>query len=349
MKRIAQLCILAFFIITSFSVAKKESVTIYGIKISASDVGAQKTFSGVSKLYETRLLSPLEEYSTADFFYKLGTYRNDYQYSETLDLFNLSLENRSYPFLDSIDFDFYQSRGFDIIEQKNPAIVEEAKYVDLKKRINETKEIKERKKILFEDQYRYFRNLLLASRYDITSKKFTITKEKVSKTTAELKAKLDTIIINSNLQASANIRAYLSRLADETVKIEGIYWLGQLHPNYIAKISYYMRTTAASIKYSGDQFGNTLKDYVTNGKAAANTGLAAIQIAGYVDKTRIKVDSISSELQAKSNIPADKATSIATQVNFEFTRSETLTLHKMFNSVFVIRYFTSKIIDELPQ
>jgi hypothetical protein len=329
---------------------QKEKVTIYDITFSAKEITGQKKFVSTSDYYRTKLLSPLIEKNENEYLYDLGSYRNDYTNMETLDLFNLSLQKRDYPFLDSIDFDYYQNLGFDLVAKRTPGIEEDQKFKTLQSRLDTAQSIKLKKQILFDPQYTLLRNQLILSRYDVITKSFTVDKKKVSKVTAELKAQLDTILIDNNLQGNANLRAYLSRLADEAVNIVGYYYDARLNPGYVSKIKYYVETTP-SIKLGDDQFAHFLRDYLINTKAAANSGLVALQLDGTLNKTKIRIDSIASDLQSKFQIPAEKAATIAMSINFTFSKNETVTLKNKFNSVFILRYFTSKLIDgiESPQ
>jgi hypothetical protein len=174
----------------------------------------------------------------------------------------------------------------------------------------------------------------------------TIDKKKVSKATAELKAQLDTIKISTNAEVSAKVRAYISRLADESTNITGFYIIAQLHPGYVDKINYYISNTP-QINIGGDQFAYNLKQYVASKTAAANTSLAAIQLNGTFNKTKISVDSISADLSGKFEIPSADAIRIAASVNFTFTRNETTAFKNKFNNVFILRYFTSKLVDKV--
>ncbi|HRE96064.1 MAG TPA: hypothetical protein PK637_04815, partial [Flavobacteriales bacterium] len=94
-------------------------------------------------------------------------------------------------------------------------------------------------------------------------------------------------------------------------------------------------------------FAYFLKEYINSSTAAANTGLVAIQLTGTYDKSKVSIDSISTDLQTKFNVPADKAIKVAASVSVTFTRLETITFRNQFSSTYVIRYFTSKIFDDL--
>lgn len=323
-----------------------ESVTVYGIKFKAKEVTGQSKFNSTSDFYRTKILEPLYETNNNEYLNRLGTYRNSVATTEANDLFNLSLQDNIYPFLDKIDFDFYKSKGFDKVIKEVPGIENDEVFKNLRFRLDTAKSLVDKKNILFESKYLVIRNQLVLSRYDVIVKTFSVDKKKVSKATAEFKAQLDTIVINNNLEGSANIRAYLNRLADEAVIIKGFYYDARLDPTYIGTIKFYLKNTP-QIDIGNDKFAFYLKEYINSQTAAANTGLVAIQLAGTYDKSKVSIDSISTDLQTKFNIPADKAAKVAASISFTFSKSETTTFKNQFSSIFVLRYFTSKIFDDL--
>ena len=323
-----------------------ESITAYGIKFTAKEVTGQSKFNTSADLFRTKILDPLYETTNKEYLNRLGTYRVTIGSIEPNDLFNMSLHNNIYPFLDTIDFDFYKSKGIDKVIKAVPGIENDETFKNLKFRLDTAKTTAEKKKILFEKQYLVIRNQLILSRYDVIEKPFSVDKKKVTKATAELKAQLDTIVINNNIEASANVRAYLSRLADEAVIIKGFYYDARLDPSYIGTIKFYVKNTT-QINVGNDKFAYFLKEYINSSTAAANTGLVAIQLTGTYDKSKVSIDSISTDLQTKFNVPADKAIKVAASVSVTFTRLETITFRNQFSSTYVIRYFTSKIFDDL--
>ena len=324
-----------------------EKVTIFGIDFKAKEVTGQKKFLGNADYYRTKILNPLITKKNDDYYYSLGSYRRNKETMETLDLFNMSLQNNDFPFLDSIDFDYYKSLGFAEVERNVPTLLSDPDYLKFKSFLVDSTNltIKEKKRILFSTKDLY-RNQLLLSRYEIFSNPFSIDKKKVTKATAELKAQLDTITISTNAEVSAKVRAYLSRLADESTNLIGYYVDARLHPGYIDKINFYINNTP-KISIGNDQFAFNLKNYVSSDNAAANTSLVAIQLNGSFNKTRVSVDSISADLSGQFQISAVEAKKIAASVNFTFTRNETTTFKNKFNNIFIIRYFTSSIIDEV--
>lgn len=341
------LIVTIFLASTTFAQINLENVKIFGVKFKAKEVCGQGRFVGAPDYYRTRILNPLISKRNSDYYYSLGSYRKNKNTMETLDLFNLSIQNNNYPFLDSIDFDYYKSYGLTVVEQNNPEILTEQDYLRLKSFLvnSDHWSIKQLKGFLFNSNEKY-KNLILMSRYEVITTEFTIDKKKITQTTAELKAQLDTITISTNVELSAKVRAYLSRLADESTNLKGYYIDTRLHPAYIDKINFYIRNTP-QISIGNDQFAFNLKNYVQSDNAAANTSLVAIQLEGSYNKTKVSIDAVSADLSSQFEIPAADAIRIAASVNVTFTRDEIVTFKNKFNHTFIIRYFTSSIIDEV--
>jgi hypothetical protein len=289
------------------------------------------------------MIKPYNEYAD-----DLGSYRSNWQRGETLNLFNLSLDAHHYNFLDSIDFDYYEGFGFTQLEKDNPEIETDKNYKKFKSEILSSKSIKDKKSILLHDDYKFLRRLLIATRVRVVSSDFKINKERISEATAELKAELANLTVNTNIEGAANLRAYISRMADERIILEGRYYLASLRNEYLSKIRHFVINTDSSKKYSTDQFGQALYHYLSTRGAAANTGLAAIQITGSIDRERVKIDTITTELQSKFKLPPTEATRLAASIKATFDRNETTSLKSKFNNVFILRYFTSETIDQLP-
>jgi hypothetical protein len=128
-----------------------EKVTIYGIDFKAKEVTGQSKFTGVSDVYRTKLLNPFIIADYSQYLYSLGSYRTSKDVMEAQDLFNMSLQNNDYPFLDIIDFDFYKSLGFALVESKMPSLLNDLDYLKLRSYLSDSTQlsIKEKKRILF--------------------------------------------------------------------------------------------------------------------------------------------------------------------------------------------------------
>lgn len=347
MKKNNLLLLCIFLTIIAHAQINLEKVKIHDLKFKAKEVCGQSRFFGAPDYYRTDILNPLITKRNSDYYYSLGSYRRHQNRMETLDLFNLSLQNNDYPFLDSIDFEYYRSYGINSVEQINPEFLSEPDYVKLKSYLVDSMHlsIHERKRILFSSKEKY-RVPILMSRYEIITNEFTIDKKKVTQATAELRAQLDTITISSNAELSAKVHAYFMQLADESINVKGYYIDCRLHAAYIDKINFYIRNTP-KIHIGNDQFAFNLKNYIMSEDAAANTSLVAIQLDGSYNKTKVNVDAISADLSSKFQIPVDDAVRIAASVNASFTKTETVTFKNKFNNTFIIRYFTSSIIDDI--
>lgn len=341
------LLLLAFFICQiSFAQLFSEKVTIHGVEFKAVDVVGQKIFTGPPDYYRTKLLNPLITKRSDDYYIDLGSFRRNPNVMETRALFNLSLQNKSFPLLDSIDFDYYVSYGFGEVEKSIPKILEDTTYLRFKSYIVDSSiPIKKKKQYLFSAAPLY-RNLLIMSRYEIFRSDFVVDKKKISKITADLRAQLDTIKISSDAEVSAKARAYFSQLADQYTNVTGYYVDARLHPFYINKISYYLSNTPEII-IENNEFSNNLQSFILSKTAAFNTSLAAIQLNGTFNASYINIDSLSSDLSGKYNIPATDAIKIAASAKLTFTKNEETTFKSKFNNLFIIRYFTDSEIDDI--
>lgn len=110
----------------------QERVKIFNIKFNAVEVTGQNRFSNGTQWYQTAIPSQLSSQKNDEYFYSLGSFRPDFKKTETLDLFNLSLQNSSFPFLDAIDFDYYKSYGIGAVESNHPEVIDDVKYLKLK-------------------------------------------------------------------------------------------------------------------------------------------------------------------------------------------------------------------------
>lgn len=335
------------FVLLSHELFSQESVKIHNIKFRADEVTGQNKFLNGTQFYYTAIPNQLVSQRNDEYFYTLGSFRPNYKKNETLDLFNLSLQNDNFPILDAIDFRFYKSLGLSLVESNHPEIISNPKYQVLKAYIIDSVNVSlsEKKRILFASP-KAVKDLVLLSRYEIISNPFTVDKKKISQITANLVAQLDTIKVSTNAEVQAKVKVYLSSLSDEATTVEGYYIDARLHGGYISMIDDYLRNISSK-QLGLDQFANRLKIYIASKNAAANTALVAIRLEGSYNKTKISARSISADLSGKLSIPEADALKIAARVNVAFTNSEEMTFKSKFNNTFVIRYFTSSIIDEI--
>jgi hypothetical protein len=349
-------CIFIAVLFPSFLIAqlfsRAESVKIYGLVIKASEVGTgTNKFSGTGEsFYGTKDLLDVVK-ASGNYLTDMGTYRINYQnYKEgTHPLFNLSYDRNNFPLLDTIDMDFYRTDGIPKLLRRNPKLKNDPTFNELKSAIIDSLSwsTKQKKDFLFKSDYDSIREQLIETRIDTSANHtFTIDKKKVSVSTIKLKATLDTIVINNGISGKAGLFAYIHNLADENVKVLGKYYNPQFDANYIAKIQYFLQTID-TYNTRLDQFAYWLKIYINSDFAAANTELVGIQLTGTYDKTKVNADSISLDLSTKFEIPKVQADKIAVSLTFAFSKNETTTVSSNFNAVYILRYYTSKSIDEL--
>jgi hypothetical protein len=322
----------------------EERFRVYDITFKAKEITGQRQFNSSSAFYKTKILKPLLETKDDEFLNKLGTYYDEGT-KEILDLFNLSLQNDEHPILDSIDFAFYKSKGFEKLIGSNLNLLHDNDFIEFKNKIDSAKTIASRKKILFDEKYLRFRRPLIYTRYSIIEKPFKVTQKKSSKTAINIKAQLDTILRQNGLRADANLRIYLSNVIDDIVDIDGTYFDARLDNSYVSTIKYYISNTPKSRLKDSDKFSFYLKKYIESKTAVANTGLVAILLKGTTNEMKNLSDSISFNLENRFSIQKEKTSNIL--LNLEHAISTNVDFSNTFDSTFIIRYFTLKIIDEL--
>ncbi|MBL0742097.1 hypothetical protein [Chryseolinea lacunae] len=345
----AFLVVLSLFTITNLQAQLfgGEKVYVFGIRYRAKEVTGQKRFEANSYLYKTSILNPLHAKVRNEVYYSIGSYRLNQNTYQALDLFNLSFQRNDYPLLDLIDFDYYRSVGLPNLERQDPSILDDVNYLKIKHYLQDSTHltVKSRKAILFTFPVALTDKIIL-TRYEVITNHFNIDKTKMTKTTAELRAQLDTINLNLSTAVAAKVRAYLSHLADQATVMQGDYLDIRLHPSYVAKIDYYINKSLR-VDAGNDQFAANLKSYIASDEAAFNDELVAIQLKGSFKKTTISIDSIAADLSAKFQLSGDAIKKISAAVNFTFTRNEKIIFSNEFNNAWVIRYFTSELMDKL--
>lgn len=332
-----------------------ESVKVFDIKFKAKEVNGQPKFLGSEDQYHSEIRKPLIEKGEFDFLNNVGTYRINIITSETRNLFDLSTLNSHFEHLDQIDLEFYENRGFDKMIDRKSDLLKNKLFVEYKNRIISETELSKKKDIVFEDKYRELRKMLIASRYEINLKPFNLSKKTITKFTAELKAKVDDIVIQNNIIAKGDLRAYLRRLADESITLTGVYYNISLDNSYVGMINDYIENNIKVIrkdsKKSGSvfRFAKNLIKVISNKNYVITSSLVAIQLKGNVDKSKVSIDIVSSDLQSKFNIPAAKAKEISASIKVTFEQHQQTRFKSDFNSVFIVRYFSSDEFNELKE
>ena len=332
-----------------------EKIEVFDVKFNAKEVNGQKRFSGVEADYYSEIRKPLIEKKESEYLNNVGTYRENVVTSEVRNLLDLAALNRYFKHLSTIDFEFYESKGFDKVITEFPKLQDDKLFIELIDKIRAESDVKKKKDILFNPKYRELRLKVIASRYEQNSKPFSLDRKKVSKFTAKLKAKIDTILINNNITASGDVRAYLSKLADETTTITGIYHNVSLDNDYVGIFKDYVTDNIDAIRNDATKRGSeyrfvkNLLAYMKQTNSVINSSFVAIQLKGKIDKTKINITNISADLQTKFNIPAEKAASVSASVKVTFEQHETIEFKNEFSSVFIIRYFSSSELNEIKK
>lgn len=326
-----------------------EEIEIYGLELTAKEITGQNRFGTSSDFYRTEIFKPLISKSKSEFLNTLGSFRPHYQETEILQLFNLSSNNGYYKLLDSIDFFYYETIGFNTVRQRHPSLASTPLFVEFVNAVtskNPRLTVEEKKALLFSNKYDQIRDAIIQSRFDIIPTTFNAGRKKVTRSTADLKQKLDEIVISSGVTFSNELQAYLYNLADDQIVIEGTYYEARLSDEYISKINYFL-STIKSVEIGDDQFAFYLKRYLESDDAAVNTGLCAVFVSGKYDRSKVSKESIAATLSTKFNIPATEAANLSLSLSIEYSKDETSNINTQFSSAFIIRYLTSKVIDEV--
>ena len=180
-----------------------------------------------------------------------------------------------------------------------------------------------------------------------------MSKKKISKFTAELKTKVDSILIQKQLSANNRLRLYLESIADRSTEMEGIYHIVSLRNGYEDFCIDHIERNLNFIKH-GNPYGGTewrfikaMKEYLDNPSFAINSSLVAIQLKGKINKTKINEVQITNDLVAKFNLGQEIAREISSNVKISFEKHETVTFKNDFQTVLLIRYFSSNKFKRL--
>ena len=124
---------LFLLLFTTYSQAQlfSEKVKIFDVKFSAKEVNAQKRFAGVENDFYSKIRKPLIEKDENEYLNNVGTYRSNVVTSEVRNLLDLSALNQNFKHLDKIDFEFYESKGFDKVLTKYPELRNDSLFNEL--------------------------------------------------------------------------------------------------------------------------------------------------------------------------------------------------------------------------
>jgi len=315
----------------------EEKIKIFDVYFYASEITGQKKFSKEFNFHSTEIPNELPVRKLPDFLNEVGTFRkDDINFDYINSLFNLSSQRLSLPYLDSINFDYYENVGIPKLKNSKsyaPLIMDE-----VANKLSMLKDNIHKKKYLFEELDNQLRESIIATRFDTIVTTFKISQEKVTQLTAELKNQLDTIKLG-DIKAKAEIRNYLQKLADEQVKISGEYYIARLTPEYEDKISFYLKSYCDK-KLTKDQFNVQLKEYMDN-RFKLNSGLIGIRLNGSVDLNKNSISDITATLEADYSLTKDQANRITSSVQLIFKKETTNRFWSKFNQLHILRYYTT--------
>lgn len=360
------LCVL---LISNIFGQRREYFRIFGVKIRAKDIVGIKKFNDIGIKYPSKVIKELTEDSST-YLWRLGSFMldyKDYRYG-TLDLFNLSYENHGggYPLLDSIDFTYYREWGFQILENKNPTILNDTLYRAFKDSISSANILlARRRQILWSDQYKYFRERLLLTRFFTNTQIIALNKKIIRKLSASLNANAKTNIsdllrlssslidtVTNKKVDSIQLGIFFNRAFNRSLTLNGNYITVVFQNEYLNKLSSIISQVSKTdaIATTNNEFNRNLLTYMTgqdNGKYASNSALFAFKFTGSADRTITSRDSIQSILSAFFHIGAKQAAAITATANFMFSRETTETLQNQFSKVWIIKLGSDEKFEKL--
>ena len=359
------LVLFPLFILLSCS-QRNQRFRIFGTSLRAVDITGSKEFSGLGLRYYTTIISDLTD-DTTSYMWRLGSVRlNVKDYTQgTMSLFDLSTANHTggYPMLDKIDMTFYQERGFQLLESKDPSLMTKTEYVTFKKNIcNESVSPSSRRQYMWQDANREYRERLLLTRYFVNIQPISLEQKLVKKVVKDISAGLKSDVnslmgIAHALKDSASqqpvdtlgLRFYFLKNVDRTLSLKGNYITVVFQDQYAKRVKYELSRTPASDQMiaADNEFNNNLKGYMAADTVALNSALFAFKLSGGLDRTIISVDSIKSDLKTLFNIGSKQAASLALTASFMFSKRIEETFKNQFAKVWVFKFGTDALMDEL--
>jgi hypothetical protein len=371
MKKSHLLSILFLFLVTLLQAQnKRESFRIFGIKVKAKDITGIRNFNEMGLKRFTYVINGLTE-DSASYLWRLGSVRLNYDdYTDgTFDLFNLSGANHTggFPLLDSIDFTYYREWGFQILENRNPGIFADSRYGRFKESIsNPRAPLNERRRILWDDSYKDFREKLLLSRVFVNTQVVALNKKIVRKFSANIQATLKSNLIDLMKVAasvtdtvshqkvdSLKLAVFFSRSFERTVDLHGSYITAVLQNEYLNKLSTIVAGIDGSTAIADptlDEFNFYLLDYMQGPKSneyATNSALIAFKFTGTLNKAITNKDSLAVTLSALFNIGSQQAAALAATADLVFSKQVTETLQNQFAKVWLIKFGSDEKFEKL--
>lgn len=318
---------------------QNEKVKIFGVTIESKDVTGG-CFGNSSHYYRSKLNPTLVD--GIDGVYRLiGSYRTRATDFETNNLFNLSHQYEIMPELDEIDIPYYNSVGFGRLTRERK---KQGDFKTFRTAWNRAKTIEEKKKVLIRSES-VMKDLVATRFSQLSVRSFKIDQEVSRQLTSRMDASLDTLKFNGGTISSAEIKAQVIRKVQRAVKIEGVFIVAELSNEYIGRIR---NRFAGKSTLQGDyEFVTEYNRYSAQRDARINTGVSAIALQTSIDHEVLSRSALAADLMATFKLDENRAKEIGGLLNTHIEQSLRKAVSSIGNEVCILRYFTSRNIDEV--
>lgn len=351
----------ASFVFYACSTEKKsQTFNIFGAKISASEVVGTSRFEDVGIRYYTSVIPNLSE-DTTTYLWRMGTVRvsSNYYPNGTYPLFSLSSREHplGFPLLDTIDREYYLSYGHQILELKNPSLLNEVKYKELLK-IMRTKSVKDFRTALF-GEYAEYRESFINSRYFINDQIISdsIVKKVLNETKINLSVStsIDQIVsdaiaadsASSRSSDSAKLSALIKRVLNKQTALHGFYRSVNFRHQYVDIANEIISSKNEKEIDTTNLFGKNLRFYIESKNNALNTFMAAFKFSGQFNSQTAVYDSIKAAIQAQFHFADSQAASVAAAVSHQYVKSINESFSNSFSKLWIIVFGTEQLMDKL--
>jgi len=336
-----KLIFIALILSIASTAKSQQKVKLFNAILTSKDINGTQNFN-VKNFAETS--KPIKDPLTADRLdYWVGKVFVDGNLRNLLVLFDLSKETAKYPYLDSIDMDYYASVSFR--RYLKPLYNNESLYKELKSKFDNAKSNNEKKDLLLNDDYSKYFDALNKSKYLIDSSvvknKDTIEK----KLRLSIKLNLDSILLTKAISGKAGINASLENLLNKGVTISGTYYTVAYNADYLSKVYYYLVSKyKPNINQIGniadkDQFLSTLWKY-WKGKDDVGliTGSSVLKLQINYNVNKINIDTIKTIIKANVKIPEIEVAKLAVELYEGFSVNKTRSLSAVTSNYYCLSY-----------
>ena len=353
------LFLVILMLLGSSSNAQRQKFNIFGTSIKAKDITGVNSFNDLGVYNFTSVINNLTD-DTDTYLWRLGSIRLDSKNFRkgTIPLFDLAYANHKegYDILDLIDLEYYKDWGFTILETKDTSIVHKKGYKEFKKNILNETNTNNFRSYLWDDDNRYFRNILFKTKYveniQQVSNKFT--KNYSNNLTINLNIDLDSLkqFAKSNKIDSVKFDSFskFKKALDRTLELKGIFISVTFNYRYIDYINEHFKKLDSLRE--DNEFNEHFNDYLKSKKAnirnqtpALNSALFAFRFDGDFDKTIIDTTYIRAHLGAGFSVK--EITNINTYIKDEYKKQINDHLTNSFSKVWIIGFGTDAILEDL--